>query len=221
MLYSTLLFLSFYMDFGIAETGITRGSPPGTTTEVLRFGVPFAEIRVVSLASTTWSNRRFLSESRSSKLCSRERRCLGPEAHHGAGPTAPVGPIAPARLVAPVGSAVPGGSTVPSTCGILVPISPKMCTYLQKSQHNSWNFISTKNVHEICHILLSNLRFWRSNFFVRTVNKLPQAKRLLVLEQSLDLALVDQELHDVTTRQEPVHKSMLYFLFEKIGMREI
>jgi hypothetical protein len=26
------------MDFGIAETGIARGSPPGTTTEVLRFG---------------------------------------------------------------------------------------------------------------------------------------------------------------------------------------
>jgi hypothetical protein len=37
------------MDFGLAETGIARGSPPGTTTEVLRFGVPFAEIRVVSL----------------------------------------------------------------------------------------------------------------------------------------------------------------------------
>jgi hypothetical protein len=36
------------MEFGIAETGIARGSPPGTTTEVLRFGVPFAEIRVVS-----------------------------------------------------------------------------------------------------------------------------------------------------------------------------
>jgi hypothetical protein len=37
-MYSTLLFLSFCMDFGIAETGIARGSPPGTTTEVLRFG---------------------------------------------------------------------------------------------------------------------------------------------------------------------------------------
>jgi hypothetical protein len=36
------------MDFGIAETGIARGSLPGTTTEVLRFGIPFAEIRVVS-----------------------------------------------------------------------------------------------------------------------------------------------------------------------------
>jgi hypothetical protein len=47
-LYSTLLFLSFCMDFGIAETGIACGSPPGTTTEVLRFGVPIAEIRVVS-----------------------------------------------------------------------------------------------------------------------------------------------------------------------------
>jgi hypothetical protein len=49
-MYSTLLFfLSFCMDFGISETGIARGSPPGTTTEVLRFGVPFAEIRVVSV----------------------------------------------------------------------------------------------------------------------------------------------------------------------------
>jgi hypothetical protein len=48
MLYFTLLFLSFCMDFRIAETGIAHGSPPGTTTEVLRFGVPFAEIRVIS-----------------------------------------------------------------------------------------------------------------------------------------------------------------------------
>jgi hypothetical protein len=40
------------MDFGIAETGIARGSPPGTTTEVLRFGIPFAEIRVVSTATS-------------------------------------------------------------------------------------------------------------------------------------------------------------------------
>jgi hypothetical protein len=36
------------MDFGIAETGIARGSPPGTTTEVLRVGFPFEVIRVVS-----------------------------------------------------------------------------------------------------------------------------------------------------------------------------
>jgi hypothetical protein len=53
MLYSTLLLLPFCMDFGIAETGIARGSPPGTTTEVLRFGVPFVEIRVVLTAATT------------------------------------------------------------------------------------------------------------------------------------------------------------------------
>jgi hypothetical protein len=31
---------------------IARGSPPGTTTEVLRFGNPFAEIRVVSAAGS-------------------------------------------------------------------------------------------------------------------------------------------------------------------------
>jgi hypothetical protein len=48
MLYSTLLFLSFCMDFGIAETGIARGSPLGTTTEVLRVGFPSEKIWVVS-----------------------------------------------------------------------------------------------------------------------------------------------------------------------------
>jgi hypothetical protein len=37
------------MDFGIAETGIARGSPPGTTTEVRRVGLPSAEIRFVSM----------------------------------------------------------------------------------------------------------------------------------------------------------------------------
>jgi hypothetical protein len=43
-------------------------------------------------------------------------------------------------------------------------------------------------------------------FVVRTVDKLPQAKRLLVLEQSLDLPSVDQRLHGVITRQVPTHK---------------
>jgi hypothetical protein len=42
-------------------------------------------------------------------------------------------------------------------------------------------------------------------FVVRTVNKLPQAKCLLILEQSLDLASVDQGLHGVITRQVPAH----------------
>jgi hypothetical protein len=36
------------MDYGIAETGFARGSPPGTTTKVLRVGFPVAEIRFVS-----------------------------------------------------------------------------------------------------------------------------------------------------------------------------
>jgi hypothetical protein len=44
------------------------------------------------------------------------------------------------------------------------------------------------------------------NFVVRTVNKLPQAKCLLVLEQSLYLASVDQGFHGVITRQVPAHK---------------
>jgi hypothetical protein len=43
-------------------------------------------------------------------------------------------------------------------------------------------------------------------FVVRVVNKLPQAKRLLILKQSLDLASVDQGLQDVITRQVPAHK---------------
>jgi hypothetical protein len=43
-------------------------------------------------------------------------------------------------------------------------------------------------------------------FVVRTFNKLHQPKRLLVLEQSLDLAFVDQGLHGVITRQVPTHK---------------
>jgi hypothetical protein len=37
---------------------------------------------------------------------------------HGAGPAAPAGPVGL------------GGSVVPSSCGTLVPISPKMCTSL-------------------------------------------------------------------------------------------
>jgi hypothetical protein len=58
-------------------------------------------------------------------------------------------------------------------------------------------------------------------FVVRTVNKLPQAKRLLVLEQSLDLASVDQELHDVITQQVPAHKlHALLATFIKVGTRE-
>jgi hypothetical protein len=48
----------------------------------------------------------------------------------------------------------------------------------------------------------------------------PKLNDFLILEQSLDLALVDQELHDVTTLQVPIHKFMLYLLFEKIGTRE-
>jgi hypothetical protein len=43
-------------------------------------------------------------------------------------------------------------------------------------------------------------------FVVRTINKLPQAKCLLILEQSLDSASVDQGFQDVITRQVPAHK---------------
>jgi hypothetical protein len=43
-------------------------------------------------------------------------------------------------------------------------------------------------------------------FVLRTVNKLPQAKCLLVLEQSLDSASTNPELHDVIARQVLAHK---------------
>jgi hypothetical protein len=69
-------------------------------------------------------------------------------------------------------------------------------------------------VHETCCILLSTRGFDDQIFVVRTVNKLPQAKCLLILKQSLDLALVDQESQDVITRQVPVHK--LHALLAKL-----
>jgi hypothetical protein len=55
MLYSIVLFyLSVWM-FGIAETGIARGSPPRTNTEVQKVGFPSTEIRFVS----QWSSYLF------------------------------------------------------------------------------------------------------------------------------------------------------------------
>jgi hypothetical protein len=58
MMYFIRFALSFCMDFGIAETGIARGSPPGTTTEVLRVGFPSAEIRFVSVGIRAILDRR-------------------------------------------------------------------------------------------------------------------------------------------------------------------
>jgi hypothetical protein len=73
MLYSTFLFLSFCMDFGIAETGIARGSPPGTTTEVLRVGFPSAEIRVVSETEVKIKNIRDVTPSLIMNAFARQR----------------------------------------------------------------------------------------------------------------------------------------------------
>jgi hypothetical protein len=44
----TLSALASVWIFGIAETGVARGSPPGTTTEVQRVRFPPAEIWFVS-----------------------------------------------------------------------------------------------------------------------------------------------------------------------------
>jgi hypothetical protein len=46
------------MDFGIAETGIARGCPPGTTTEVQGVGFPPAEIWFVSVGTGAMLDRR-------------------------------------------------------------------------------------------------------------------------------------------------------------------
>jgi hypothetical protein len=48
MLYFIYCVSSFCMNFGIAEIGFARGSPPGTPTEVQRVKSPPAEIRFVS-----------------------------------------------------------------------------------------------------------------------------------------------------------------------------
>jgi hypothetical protein len=48
----------------------------------------------------------------------------------------------------------------------------------------------------------------------KTVNKLPQAKHFLNLEQSLDLTL-DMSCIGVTTLQVPMHNSILYLLLKR------
>jgi hypothetical protein len=55
------LSVSFYLSvwvFGIAEIGIARGSPPGTTTEVQRVGIPSTEIRFISVGTRAMLGRR-------------------------------------------------------------------------------------------------------------------------------------------------------------------
>jgi hypothetical protein len=51
------VFVSVWI-FGIAETGVARGSPPGTSTEVQRVGFPSAEIRFVSVGTRAMLDRR-------------------------------------------------------------------------------------------------------------------------------------------------------------------
>jgi hypothetical protein len=46
------------MDFGIAEIGIARGSPPGTTTEVQRVRFLSVEIRFISVGTRAMLDRR-------------------------------------------------------------------------------------------------------------------------------------------------------------------
>jgi hypothetical protein len=74
------------------------------------------------------------------------------------------------------------------------------------------------------HNITSVLGWQKSTANIRTVNKLPQAKCLLVLEQNLDLASVDLGLHDVITRQVPAHNlhallaNLKRLVREKLGL---
>jgi hypothetical protein len=61
----------------------------------------------------------------------------------------------------------------------------------------------------------SRFRDFDGRKLVKTVNKLPQAEHLLVLEQSLDLAL-DRSCIGVTTLQVHMHNSILYLQLKRL-----
>jgi hypothetical protein len=110
------------------------------------------------------------------------------------------------------GSAAPAGPVVPGSCGTLVPFPPE-CAHVHKNCNTTRE---TLLVSKICmkHVLnFSQTRGFDSQIFVvRTVYKLPKAKCLLVLEQSLDLASVDRELQDVIIYKYLHTNSMLFLL---------
>jgi hypothetical protein len=51
------VFISVWI-FGIAKTGVARGSPPGTTTEVQRVRFSSADIRYISIGTRDMLDRR-------------------------------------------------------------------------------------------------------------------------------------------------------------------
>jgi hypothetical protein len=98
------------------------------------------------------------------------------------------------------------GPAVPGSCGTLVPLPPK-CVHVHKNCNTTrGTLLVTKMCMKLVVYSSRTRGFDGRNIVVRTINKLPLAKRLLVLEQSLDLALVDQGLHGVITRQVLAHK---------------
>jgi hypothetical protein len=78
----------------------------------------------VITTSSIQSNRRFLDQSRSSRLCTQGRKRLGPGTWHGVGAVEPGRVSLSAGLAAPAGLAVPGGAAMPGSCGTLVPFPP-------------------------------------------------------------------------------------------------
>jgi hypothetical protein len=157
-------------------------------------------IQVITTSSIR-SNQRFLDQPCSSKSCMWGRKCLGLGTWHGGrcGRTWHGQPHLqgwPCQVVRSCLARVARWFHFPHKC-VLV--------------HKNYNTThGTLLVSKMCMKLVvysSRTRgFDGRNFVVKIVNKLPQAKRLLVHEQSLDLASVDQGLQDVITRQVPVHK---------------
>jgi hypothetical protein len=70
-------------------------------------------------------------------------------------------------------------------------------------------------MHETCRIPSSFLGCLRSETSCKDHQQTPQDEHLLVLEQSLDLAL-DRSCIGVTTLQVPMHNSILYLLLKRL-----
>jgi hypothetical protein len=95
------------------------------------------------------------------------------------------GPASPAGLV------MPGGAAVPGSYGTLAPFPPKGVPIHKNCNTTRGTLLVSKMCMKLVVYSSRTGGFDGRIFVVRTVNKLPQAKHLLVLEQSLDLASVD------------------------------
>jgi hypothetical protein len=99
------------------------------------------------------------------------------------------GPAALAGPATPAGPAAPAGLAAPAWCGSMTPFYPK-CILVSKNTNTTCGTLLVLKTCLKLVIFPSHFRdFDGRKLVAKTVNKLPQAERLLVLEQSLDLAL--------------------------------